>query len=96
MYKINVYKQNNCTVLRSKKWRVTLMNRNGHIYAVALGPNRYRKQGITSIKSELNVFELKVVALYLYRHFRESFDGLAERQSLDNINYAQVFGSFFD
>lgn len=87
--------------LYSNKWNVSLREKNGHIHVTVSGPNGYRKQGLSNVKSDLRRFELKVAALYFYGLARDhanhkAYGGYAEPNWIDETNYASIFGSCFD
>jgi hypothetical protein len=68
--------------------RVILKPIKGHVH-VKLIPCRSgkRKQGLSSVTSDLNSFELKAVAIHFYKLLESG------HRAIKNVNYADVFGS---
>ena len=79
--------------LKTKKWRLELKPKNGHVHVkiAGNGVNRFRKQVLTSICDDLNVFQTKVVAYHLFYLVRAG-----KVNSLSHVNHAEVFGSCFE
>jgi len=95
MRKLN--KHANGIKLVSKKWQVVLTDVRGHLHVSVRGPNKYRKQGLSSVKSDLFHFELKAATLFFYREVRLlqlSNDQVTFKP--DWYNYADIFGSCFE
>lgn len=94
MYKFTGnWKLNNTLTLKSLKHKVTIRVHKEHIHITMKGPHN-TKQGITSIKSDITPFEAKVVCLYFYMQLRE-LNG-KNYLFLENVNYANIFGSYFE
>ena len=86
MYKISK------NVLKSNKYIISLKKKNNHIWVSIIKKGDYKKQGITSIKDKLSSFELKSVVLHIFR------ESIKHNKNIDlkHMNYAEVFGSYFE
>lgn len=94
MYKFTGnWKLNSTLTLKSKRYTVTIRTHKEHIHVTMKGPNG-NKKGLTSIKSDVPLFEAKVVCLYFYMQLRE-LNG-KNYLFLENVNYANIFGSCFE
>lgn len=82
--------------LKTKQWRVDMREVDGHVHVTIHGPNGYRKQGLSSIKTGLTKFELKVTALHFYRLARDHDNRVHRHSYIEFVNYADIFGSCFD
>lgn len=87
---------NGYCLLRSDKWRVHLMPKNEHMHVKITGPYGFRVQGLSSVKSDLTQFELKVAALHFWRLARDTHWAKNNSQWINHVNYAEIFGSCFD
>lgn len=86
-----ITKTKKTVTLRSKKYRIDVTSIGGHLYVRARGPY-FKRRGLTSVKSDLSMFELKVSSLYFYKLARE----YGKSMNIRHVNYAEIFGSCFD
>jgi hypothetical protein len=81
--------------LKSKNFKITICPRKKHLEVFITGKKssgkKFQKRGLSSIKSNLTSFELKVCCLFFFKLARDE-----EKVIISDINYAQIFGSIFD
>lgn len=94
MYKFIQIK--NKTVLKTLTFKVELKPYKNHVHFIfkrSIFGKVTKRQGLTSIKSDLTKFEYKVVALYMFQQTKQN---CLNNSYYTSLNYAKIFGSLFE
>jgi len=97
-YKFKQTKDGCLLISNKNKYRVYVVRHpKDHLWVRMVIRGTTRVQGLTSIKSQVSQFEIKVVALHFYKIARENRLGPPSvLKNALNENYTGIFGSCFD